>query len=96
MPSEVRATKCSRELACSKPNTRKPRSAHDTTYNFAADSKRGLATEWQHFACVQVVLHALVRCAPILAREGLTCSRGHERSQPPSPQKNCVAQRPSR
>ena len=66
IPSEVRAINFSPELACSKPNTWKP------PFRFAADSKRCLATEWQHFTPVQIVLRALVRCAPILAREALT------------------------
>ena len=46
-----------------------------------ADSKRGLATEWQHFAPVQVVLRALVRCAPILANQVSVDNRGHEPDQ---------------
>ena len=66
---KFRATNCSPVRTCAKPNTHKTPFDHNAPATFAADSKRGLTNEWQHFAPVQVVLRALVRCAPILANQ---------------------------
>ena len=88
IPSEVRAINSSPELACSQRNTWKP------PFSFAADSKRCLATEWQH--CTRANCASCTRplcahpCPPradlILVVTNSICNR----------KTHCVAQRSSR